>query len=67
MICLRCGHYIVADREMAREQRSDACRCDCHKPGFALAPNAYHARPFPDVCRLCGVRHRGGVQCDGEP
>ena len=30
MICLHCGHYVVADREMAREQRSDACRCGCH-------------------------------------
>lgn len=30
MICFRCGHYSQADREMAREQGSDACGCACH-------------------------------------
>jgi hypothetical protein len=31
MICLACGHYSQADREMAREQGSDRCPCPCHK------------------------------------
>ena len=39
MICLRCGHYIEADRELAREQRSDDCACRCH--GAARARRRY--------------------------
>jgi hypothetical protein len=30
MICLRCSHYTYPDRECAREQGSEACRCACH-------------------------------------
>lgn len=30
MICLRCNHYIDPDREMAKEQDSYSCECECH-------------------------------------
>lgn len=56
MICLRCGHYIVPDREMAREQRSNDCTCDCHpwnKKGTCQRCGPYTGNPV--VCELNGV------------
>jgi hypothetical protein len=30
MICFTCQHYTHPDRELARLQGSDRCRCACH-------------------------------------
>lgn len=66
--CSKCGSPEVIDQDGSYLSK------DSHFAGVTYRTcsacgheDVKRNRARADTCRLCGIRHRGGAQCDGNP